>query len=192
MIKIIKKWLKIPTHMGVRSATLQRKCTACVHGVKNIGRSQSGLTLLEVAIVLIVVGVLLAGIFPKGQRMLEQARLSKTTAEVHNYFIQFSHLLEHNDRSDADPVQLSNGAWLGLLHKDERYFLTLGKSGQKEGKSYGFATFKKAMSLKKALAMPDCSIITNQGEIVPDSAQAAPDDKALYGLLIPLDTNACP
>ena len=177
-----------------------------IQNLRTIWRNQSELTLLEMAIVLIVVGVFLAGVVPKGRQMLEQARLRKTSMEIHQYIMALSEFLEKNSDSiqnqeNADTIwtklqsngglpygqtlyryeniecpKLSNGGFLLVRFKDSRLSLILGKKGRSHEK-YGFMGIEQARSLKKGLEIRGVAVVSDNEEVVSDTGNPTKDDQ---------------
>lgn len=183
-------------------------------------RNQSGLTLVEMAIVLIVIGIFLAGVVPKGRQMLEQARLKKTVVEIQNHIMIVSQFLENTGNSsqstqennaiwsklqkegalpygqvlqkdtDVECPKLSNGGFLSLHFKEDRYVLILGKKGR-GGKQCGFMTMQQAYFLKKSLELKGVEILTDNQEVVKDPNLNVEDlehnKHSDYAIQIPID-----
>ena len=49
-----------------------------------MGQKQSGFTLVEIAIVLVIIGLLLGGVL-KGQELITQAKISNITNDINSY-----------------------------------------------------------------------------------------------------------
>ncbi len=79
-----------------------------------MSRKQSGFTLVEIAIVLVIIGLLLGGVL-KGQEMIENARIKAVVGEMNGISAAFN---AYNDRyralpgDETDPTMDARG-WLG-------------------------------------------------------------------------------
>ena len=57
--------------------------------MKHIKRQQSGFTLVEIAIVLVIIGLLLGGVL-KGQEMIENSRIKSVVADMRGVSAAFT------------------------------------------------------------------------------------------------------
>jgi len=185
--------------------------------LRRIWRNESGLTLLEMAIVLVVVGVFLAGVIPKGRAILDQARLKKTLMELHNHIMIVSEFLDktnhavedgnsiwtqlqadgtlppqvlQKDAESASP-KLSNGGVLTIRVKDGRCSMILGKKGRGVQRS-GFMTLAQARYLKKGLELKGVEVITDEEKVVQDTEAPGTEKNAstsadIYAIQIPVE-----
>jgi prepilin-type N-terminal cleavage/methylation domain-containing protein len=70
---------------------------------------QEGFSLIELAIALVVIGLILGGIF-KGQELIERGRLQKTISQIAEYQIALTHFIEHYEALPGD-FNLASATW---------------------------------------------------------------------------------
>ena len=81
--------------------------------VSNIWKNQSGLGLVEMAIVLIVIGIFLAGVVSKGRKMIEDAQRITTVGEISRYATAVSDFMKNTGKSSSDLLTLEWSEILG-------------------------------------------------------------------------------
>ncbi len=86
---------------------------------KQLSRKQSGFTLVEIAIVLVIIGLLLGGVL-KGQEMIESARIKSVVADMNGVGVAFN---TYQDRfrsrpGDELPATMTARGWAGATGGD--------------------------------------------------------------------------
>ncbi len=86
---------------------------------KQLSRKQSGFTLVEIAIVLVIIGLLLGGVL-KGQEMIESARIKSVVADMNGVATAFN---TYQDRFRSRPgdelgTVMNARGWAGALGGD--------------------------------------------------------------------------
>ena len=101
--------------------------------VKNL-QTQKGFTLVEIAIVLVIIGLLLGGVL-KGQELIENAKIKSLTSQFDNVTAAY---YAFNDRkSDFPDTANDDQFWFGL--KEEGFISgTLGSSTDSDGPVHGY------------------------------------------------------
>ncbi|MFL6658177.1 MAG: prepilin-type N-terminal cleavage/methylation domain-containing protein [Massilia sp.] len=80
----------------------------------NILRKQAGFTLVEIAIVLVIIGLLLGGVL-KGQEMIENARIKSVVGDMNGVAAAYNSYLDryHALPGDETAATLTARGWLG-------------------------------------------------------------------------------
>ena len=82
--------------------------------MKHIKRNQSGFTLVEIAIVLVIIGLLLGGVL-KGQEMIENARIKSVVSDMNGISAAYNAYLDryHAIPGDELPATMAGRGWPG-------------------------------------------------------------------------------
>ena len=180
--------------------------------VRKFWKNESGLGLIEMAIVLIVIGVFLSGVVSKGRKIISDAKVITTVGEISQYATALSDFMKNKGVSSADLS--TKCTWAAILGKEvkknvpqetssinqtegEQYSPALSNGGylfidQKEGLSYlflgkkgkkAFMTYHEASLLKDRLG-DDVQIVDKDQKTI----DSTPDNgDGLYCLKIPVD-----
>ena len=81
-------------------------------------RAQSGFTLVEIAIVLVIIGLLLGGVL-KGQELIENGRVKNAAADLNGISAAYNSYLDRyrklpGDDGTAAIIQARGGSWAGM------------------------------------------------------------------------------
>ncbi len=175
---------------------------------RKIWSNESGLGLIEMAIVLIVIGVFLTGVVSKGRKIISDAKLITTVGEISQYARALSDFMKNKGLSSAELVKkntwaailgkekgvshnesdhqtpeehspaLSNGGYLFIQDNDGLSFLFLGKKGKK-----AFMTYHEASFLKERLG-DGVEIVNMEGKSIDTESDQG---TGMFCLKIPLD-----
>ena len=174
---------------------------------RKIWKNESGLGLIEMAIVLIVIGVFLAGVVSKGRKIISDAKLIATVGEISQYARALSDFIQDKGLSSAE-LSAHKNTWAVLLGKEKAaprqesdhstaeehspalsnggYLFIEDKDGTsclflgKKGKK-AFMTYQEASFLKERLG-DGVEIVAMNGASVD-----SPSDQGMFCLKIPLD-----
>lgn len=94
--------------------------------MKHIKRNQSGFTLVEIAIVLVIIGLLLGGVL-KGQEMIENARIKAVVNDLTGVSAAYNGYLDrfHAIPGDESNLTMNNRGWLGTVGGNGNGVLTI-------------------------------------------------------------------
>ena len=83
---------------------------------RRVWKNEAGLGLIEMAIVLIVIGVFLTGLVPKGRKMIADTKRMKTVGEISQYAKLLSDFMKNTGLSSAELLTNKN-TWTTILSK---------------------------------------------------------------------------
>ena len=90
-------------------------------------KSQSGFTLVEIAIVMVIIGLLMGGVL-KGQEMIKNAKVKRTIkmadefrAAVYSFYDKYGLLPGDENKADIPPGDDNEGDGDGQMGDDERF-----------------------------------------------------------------------
>lgn len=180
--------------------------------VRQFWKNESGLGLIEMAIVLIVIGVFLSGVVSKGRKIISDAKVITTVGEISQYATALSDFMKNKGLSSTDLS--TKYTWAEILGKEvkknvpqetssipqtqgEQSSPALSNGGylfihQKEGLSYlflgkkgkkPFMTYHEASLLKERLG-DGVEIVKEDGNSIDSNPQQG---DGVYCLRIPLD-----
>ena len=104
---------KRPFLFGIKSSRYKNRARNFLH---TIWKNQAGLGLVEMAIVLIVIGVFLTGVVSRGRKMISDAQLLTTVTEISEYARALSDFMKNTGKSAADLTE-NKGLWSEILGK---------------------------------------------------------------------------
>lgn len=175
-------------------------------------KNESGLGLIEMAIVLIVIGVFLSGVVSKGRKIISDAKVIATVGEISQYATALSDFMKNKGLSSTDLS--TKCTWAEILGKEvkknvpqehssinqtegEQYSPALSNGGylcidQKEDLSYlflskkgkkAFMTYHEASLLKDRLG-DGVEIVTEDGNGIDSKSDQV---GGMFCLKIPVD-----
>ena len=84
--------------------------------VRKFWKNESGLGLIEMAIVLIVIGVFLSGVVSKGRKIISDAKVITTVGEISQYATALSDFMKNKGLSSTDLS--GNYTWAEIMGKE--------------------------------------------------------------------------
>jgi hypothetical protein len=85
--------------------------------IREIWKNESGLGLIEMAIVLIIIGVFLSGVVSKGRKIISDAKLITTVGEISQYARALSDFMKNKGVSSTE-LLTNKKNWSAILGKE--------------------------------------------------------------------------